>query len=95
MSHSDEDEPSLPGWVDERLDEIFAGFPEDMPVEEVRQAYAECLAQALDSIDVPAAGATCRKLLLAQLEELQVEPEVIEALDEVLEALEEEMAEEE
>ena len=89
-----EDDPDLPGWVDERLDEIFAGFPEDAPIGAARDAYAGCIAEAIGAIDIPAAAATCRKLLLAELEELQIEPTVIEALDEVLEALEEELAEE-
>ena len=90
----DEDTPTLPGWVDERLDEIFADFPEDLPIEPVRDAYATCLANAIDQVDIAQAAMGCRRELIAKLEEMGLDAEVVESLDEVLEALEEEIAEE-
>jgi hypothetical protein len=89
-----DDVPTLPGWVDERLDEIFAEFPEDLPVTPARDTYATCLANAIAAADIAQAAMGCRRELIAKLEEMGLETEVVESLDEVLEALEEEIAEE-
>ena len=89
----DDDGPTLPGWVDERLEEIFAAFPEDLPVAPAREAYAACLANAIDEPDIAEAAMGCRRELIARLEEMGLVPEVVESLDAVLEALEEEIAE--
>ena len=35
---------STPGWVDERLDELFSGLSLTPPLLDARRAYADCLA---------------------------------------------------
>ena len=89
-----EDQIGLPGWVDERLDEIFAGFPEDIAtIRPARDAYALCLAQAQDAAEPGDGDDRCRATLLTALEDAGVDPTVLAAMGEVLEALEAEIGE--
>lgn len=83
-----EEGPVTPGWVDQELDEIFAGLP---GVSAGHQAeYARCLA-ASRSGDVEASHDRCRVQLLAQLDADGVEAGVRDGLRERLEALEAEL----
>ncbi len=80
-----EEGPVAPGWVDQELDEIFAGLPEGH-----RAQYADCLAGSRVG-DVEASHDRCRVALLAQLQADGVEDGVREGLRERLEALEAEI----
>ncbi len=85
---STEEGPVAPGWVDQELDEIFAGLP---GVSAGHQAeYARCLAGSRVG-DVEASHDRCRVRLLGQLEADGVEGGAREALRERLEALEAEL----
>jgi hypothetical protein len=88
-----EDSPALPGWVAERLDEIFAGFPTDLGIEPFREDYADGLARSGEAADPESARAACRAVLISELETLGVDHTVLDALTQVLEALEDELGE--
>lgn len=89
-----EDEPGLPSWVEEALDEIFSGFPDDIAaLRPARDTYAACLAGAQDSAAPGEGDDRCRTRLLNTLEQEGVDKIVLEALNEVLEALEAEISE--
>jgi len=96
-----EDNPALPGWVDERLDEIFAGFPPELDIKPHREAYADCLAQVIvrgqPAIEADAAGeaarATCREQFIIALESIGIDRQVLDALNQVLEVVEDDLAE--
>lgn len=87
---------ATPGWLDERLDELFAALPEDDRMGAARDQYARCLAGA----KTPAApsdllGAECercRSLLLAALAGLGIEQTALDRLGRDLEAIEAELA---
>jgi hypothetical protein len=86
---------ATPGWVDERLDELFSALPRDPEVEAVRLAYSSCLA-ACKSPSVPSdmLGAEfndCRATLHLALRAAGIGPE-LQALEGGLEALEAEIA---
>ena len=86
---------STPGWVDERLDEVFAGLPDNPAVQDAKRAYANCLAGRKE----PAAGSDalgaefspCRKALHRALQAADLGTDLA-ALDPKLEALEAELA---
>jgi hypothetical protein len=83
-----EEGPVAPGWVDQELDEIFAGLS---GVTAGHQAeYARCLAGSRVG-DVEASHDRCRVRLLEQLDMDGVEEAVREGLRERLEALEAEL----
>ncbi len=83
-----EEGPVAPGWVDQELDEIFAGLP---GVSSGHQAqYAQCVAGSRVG-DVEASHDRCRVRLLEQLQADGVEDGVREGLRERLEALEAEI----
>ena len=87
-----EDQIGLPGWVDEALDEIFAGFPDDISaIRPARDAYALCLARAQEGTAPCDGDDRCRATLMAALADAGVDPTVLEAMGEVLEALEAEI----
>ncbi len=92
-----EDNPALPGWVDERLDEIFAGFPPELDIKPHREAYADCLAQAIGqgqpAIEADATRATCREQFIIALESIGIDRQVLDALNQVLEVVEDDLAE--
>ena len=83
-----EETPAAPGWVDRRIQEIFAPLaPETAGA---RDAYADCLAGARGAVDVDAAHDRCRRALLDA-----VDGKVPDrgALDRSLQALEAEISE--
>ena len=83
-----EEGPVAPGWVDQELDEIFAGLP---GVSSGHQAqYAQCLAGSRVG-DVEASHDRCRVRLLEQLRADGVDQAVCDGLVERLEALEAEI----
>jgi hypothetical protein len=86
---------STPGWVDERLDEIFASAPDNPAVREARQAYAACLANrkapAAPSDMLGAEFNPCRAALRRALHAADAGLDVA-ALEPKLEALEAEIA---
>ncbi len=88
-----EDTPTLPGWVDERLDEVFAKFPPDLGIRPFREEYADCLSRCRPPADPAAGRAACRGDLISSLETLGVDRAVLEALNQVLEAVEDELGE--
>lgn len=85
---------ATPGWLDERLDEVFAALPRTQPVLEARAAYADCLAAR----KAPAAPSDmlgdetepCHQALLRALRQADVEAP---GLHLALEAVEAELAE--
>ena len=91
-----EEIPAAPGWLDEKLDEAFAGITGDDRVGAARDQYARCLAGA----KAPAApgdllGAECercRTLLLAALAGLGIDQGALGQLGQRLEAIEAELA---
>ncbi|MGI3778074.1 MAG: hypothetical protein ACRYGC_12350 [Janthinobacterium lividum] len=83
-----EEGPVAPGWVDQELDEIFAGLPGVSAGHQAR--YAECLAGSRVG-DVEASHDRCRVALLAALDADGVEAGVREGLGARLEALEAEL----
>ena len=82
-----EETPATPGWVDGRLQEIFAPYGETTRA--ARDAYAECLAGVRGAIDVDAGHDGCRRRLLGEVRELVPDAE---ALDRDLQALEAEIS---
>ena len=86
---------ATPGWIDERLDEVFAILPSTDSVAAARAAYADCLARR----KAPAAPSTmegaevepCHQALLRALRQAGVEAP---GLHGALEAMEAELAEE-
>ncbi len=91
-----EEIPAAPGWLDQRLDDAFAGIEGDDRVGAARDQYVGCLAGA----KAPAApsdllGAECercRSLLLASLAGLSIRQDVLDRLGQRLEAIEAELA---
>ena len=86
---------ATPGWVDERLDQVFAPLPRTDAVRTARAAYADCLARRKS----PAAPSTmegaevepCHQALLSALRHAGVEAPGLHA---ALEEMEAELAEE-
>ncbi len=83
-----EDSAVTPGWVDQELDEIFAGLPAQSAGQ--RAAYAECLAASRTG-DVEGAHDRCRTVLLEGLRGDGVEAAALARLVDRLEALEAEI----
>ena len=87
---------ATPGWLDERLDEVFADVEGDDRVGAARDQYMLCLAGA----KAPAApsdllGAECercRRSVIAALAGLGIEPDTLGRLGKRLEAVEAELA---
>ena len=86
---------ATPGWVDERLDEVFALLPRTDAVQAARGAYAECLARrkapAAPSDMEGAEVEPCHQALLRALRHAGVDAPGLHA---ALEAMEAELAEE-
>jgi hypothetical protein len=84
---------STPGWVDERLDQVFWALPRSETVDRARQAYAMCLAgrkrPAVPSDTLGAEFSDCRAALHRALQAAGISSGV---LDPGLEALEAEIA---
>ncbi len=84
-----------PGWVDARLDQVFAPLPAGDAVAAARAAYADCLAGSKDPVapsdDLGAEFNGCRTRLDAALAAAGVPEGDRTALDAALEALEAEI----
>lgn len=91
-----EDIAATPGWVDQRLDALFAGLPPLPGLDAARQAYATCLAArkspAAPSDMLGAEYEPCRPALRRALLEAGAEADTLPGLDAELEALEAEIA---
>jgi hypothetical protein len=82
-----EETPATPGWVDGRIEAVFAPLGE--PAVAVREAYAECLAGVRGAVDTDAGHDRCRARALAALQDLQIDGA---AIDRALQALEAEIS---
>ena len=86
---------STPGWVEQRLDEVFAALPPGAAT--ARTAYGACLgrrkAPAAPSDMLGAEFDGCRAALRHALAGLQLDKDALAQLDRQLEALEAEIAE--
>ena len=84
-----------PGWVDARLDEVFAALPPSDAVSAARATYADCLAGQKDPVapshDLGAEFNGCRARLRAALASAGVSGDKWATLDQALEALEAEI----
>ena len=87
---------ATPGWVDERLDQVFASLPASAAVASARRSYADCLARdkapAAPSDMLGAEFAECRPRLRAALLSAGMDHAALSKLDAALEALEAEVA---
>ena len=85
---------STPGWVDEKLDRLFADLPDE--AQPLRDGYAACLARqkapAAPSDLLGAEFESCRATLRRGISGLALDAAVIDRLDAALEALEAEIA---
>ncbi len=88
---------ATPGWVDQRLDDVFSGLPVDATVAAVRERYADCLAgrksPAAPSDMLGAEFNGCRASVKRELMGLGLDEAVLSKLDRQLESLEAEIAE--
>jgi hypothetical protein len=82
-----EETPATPGWVDGRIDTVFA--PLGAAAVPAREAYATCLAGVRGSVDTDAGHDRCRARALAALRDLDID---VAALDRALQALEAELS---
>ncbi len=86
---------ATPGWVEQRLDEAFAGLPDSAGP--AREAYGACLGRrktpGAPSDMMGAEFNGCRTALHHMLTELGLDGDALAQLDRRLEALEAEIAE--
>jgi hypothetical protein len=82
-----EETPATPGWVDNRIDAMFA--PLGASAAAVREAYALCLAGVRGDVDTDAGHDLCRLRALDALRESGAD---IAALDGAMQALEAEIS---
>ncbi len=82
-----EETPATPGWVDGRINQVFAAF--GVTTESACRAYADCLAGVRGRADVDAGHDACRQQLLAAVRD-HVGDE--SGLDRALQALEAEIS---
>ena len=86
-----------PGWVDERLDELFAKLPPSAEVAAAREQYSGCLAgekePAAPSDNMGEEFASCRARLDAALQIAGVDASARAQLDSALQVLEAEIDE--
>ena len=84
-----------PGWVDTRLDEVFASLPANDAIAAARAAYADCLARQKDPVapsdDLGAEFNGCRARLRAALASAGMPNDKWAKLDQALESLEAEI----
>ena len=87
---------ATPGWVDGRLDELFAGLGTSADIAAARTAYADCLASGkapgAPSDILGAEFATCRAALHQALLAAGIDGQAVTDLEARLEALEAEIA---
>ena len=87
VSSLPEETPATPGWVDDRIDAVFASLgPAAIPA---REAYAACLAGIRGAVDIDAGHDRCRAEALAALKDTGAD---LAALNRELEALEAEIS---
>lgn len=88
---------ATPGWVDQRLDEVFAGLPQTPAVRACCDRYAACLAGEKEpSTPTDELGTEfndCRSALMTALAGAGVDDAIRADLDARLEAMEAEIAE--
>ncbi len=82
-----EETPATPGWVDGRIDAIFA--PLGAGAGAVREAYALCLAGVRGAVDTDAGHDRCRRRAIESLRETGAD---LAALDRAMQALEAEIS---
>ncbi len=82
-----EETPATPGWVDDRIDAIFA--PLGAGASAVREAYALCLAGVRGAVDTDAGHDICRRRALELLSESGAD---LAALDRAMQELEAEIS---
>ena len=87
---------ATPGWVDSRLDEIFAAIPASAALARARGEYEDCLgrrkAPAAPSDNLGGEFGACRPALDRALIEAGLDPASRASLGQALEALEAEVA---
>ena len=87
---------ATPGWVDERLDEVFSALPATPEVAAARRAYSACLggrkAPGAPSDNLGAEFNVCRRTLHQALLAADVPGSDVAALEAALESLEAEIA---
>ena len=90
-----EEIPATPGWIDERLDEVFVELGDDRGAA-ARERYLNCLsgtkAPAAPSDLLGAECERCRRELLASLESEGIAPDALARLGKRLEEIEAELA---
>jgi len=88
---------ATPGWVDERLDELFAKLPQGGAVAAAREQYLDCLAgdkaPATPSDMLGEEFVSCRARLNAALQAAGVDTAARAQLGSALQALEAEIGE--
>ena len=88
---------ATPGWVDERLDELFAKLPPEAKIAAARERYSGCLAgekaPAAPSDMLGEEFVSCRAALDAALQVAGVDAAARAQLDSALQALEAEIGE--
>jgi hypothetical protein len=82
-----EETPATPGWVDDRIDAMFA--PLGASAGAVREAYALCLAGVRGAVDTDAGHDGCRRRAIESLRESGAD---LAALDQAMQALEAEIS---
>lgn len=90
-----EDIPATPGWVESRLDQLWAeaGIGGNGAAAEARNAYVNCLATCTASRvdDAPQCQDVCRQELVEALRQQGFAAEALSALEQKLESLEAEI----
>ncbi len=81
-----EETPATPGWVDARIDAMFA--PLGAGASAAREAYALCLAGVRGAVDTDAGHDRCRR---RAIESLRTYGADLDALDLAMQTLEEEI----
>jgi hypothetical protein len=89
-----EEGPATPGWVEQRLEEIWSGLymPGTDAVLACRNAYLTCLATCEIGADPDRCHDTCRADCLTCLRRARVASDTLASLEAELEALEAEIS---
>ena len=85
-----EETASTPGWVDARVDAVFA--PLGAAVAAVREAYARCLGRVGGAEDVDIAHDQCRRAAIEALVPIVQDEAKLGDFDRALQALEAEIS---
>ncbi len=85
-----EETAATPGWVDGRIDEVFAPLgPKAAPA---REAYANCLAGVRGAVDSDGGHDRCRLAAVATLRSALDDESGLDEFDRTLQALEAEIS---